>query len=109
VSFYDALKETAVKLLEEFGQDCPIVRTDPESGILAEMTTSAIRDARVRHVSNFAGGVEVGDWRILAAATVTPEIGDRITVDTEELVIVAVEAIKPAAIVLAWFIWGRAG
>jgi hypothetical protein len=108
VSLYANLRRISSKLILQFGQVCTITRTAPGTGTVSTLFATVVRDSRVRHVADFSGGVEVGDWKLLVAADMQLLPGDRITIDTETLVVVRpAEPIKPGAVVVAWLVWGR--
>lgn len=83
-----------------------------------ERTVKAVRAKVITHVIG-SSGVNVGDVQFIVAAKSTTPVGEEIDTDpvrgelmntaSESLVVIEIEAIRPADIVVAWYVYGRPG
>lgn len=101
------LASTAQRLIQQFGQPWTITRTTGQ-GTATQRTAHGVAVAQVRHLLGDSG-VDIGDTELLLEASANPAKTERIAAGGESFVIIQVEPIKPAAIVLAWRVWVRAG
>lgn len=104
---YGRLATTATRLIREYGQPWTITRTTGP-GTSVQRTARAVRVGTVRHTLGDSG-VDIGDVELLLEPAANPEKRERVAAGADDLVIMHVEPIKPAAILLAWRAWGRAG
>lgn len=107
MSLYPRLAATAQRLITQFGQPWTITRTTGQN----QTTTRTAQGVQVETVRHLLGdsGVDIGDTELLLDASANPSKAERISAGGQGYVIVQVEPIKPAAIVLAWRVWVRAG
>lgn len=110
---YVKMSATALALLKKFGS--PLMFSGPP--------VRQIAGVRIAQMERTLGdsGVMVGDWKYIVASRTTPEGGDPVETDSvpqvmerlvdgdEQFVVVYVEPVKPADIVLAWFVYARLG
>ena len=109
MAFYDAIAQIATAQLAAYGIQCVVQTTNPDR-TLSTRYVAGIKSKRVdARSAGIVEGVDLGDWELLLEASANPVVGERITIDDRTLVIVAIDAIKPAGTVLAWNAWGRLG
>lgn len=106
---YARLSATAERLLNRFGQFWTITTTTGP----AEATSRIYPGVQIDTITHLLGdsGVQIGDAVLLLHGRANPLQGDRITAPdgTNYVLIVEPKPIKPAALVLVWYAWGRRG
>lgn len=107
MSLYPRLAATAQRLIRQFGRPWTITRTTGP-GASQSRTVNGVEVGQVRHLLGDSG-VDIGDKELLLEGAANPVKAERIAAGSESYVIVQVEPIRPAAIVLAWRAWARAG
>lgn len=107
MSLYGRLAATATRMIRDYGQPWTITRTTGP-GQSDERTVQGVEVGAVRHLLADSG-VDIGDTELLLEASANPSKAERIATGVDSLVIMHVERIKPAAVVLAWRVWGRKG
>lgn len=107
MSLYPRLAATAQRLVTKFGQTWTITRTTGP-GKTATRDAYGVQVGTIRHLLGDSG-VDIGDTELLLEASANPVKAERISAGGQSFVIVQVEPIKPAAMVLAWRVWVRAG
>lgn len=108
---YAKLATNAKRLLTRFGMDV-VLRGPPER------TTKGVRVQTIAKEIE-GSGVQVGDIKILLAATCStptgevidtePQRGELIATANDNLVIMNVEPIRPGDVTVAWYVYGRIG
>jgi hypothetical protein len=113
VSLYSGLAATATRLITAFGQACTLSRTivngtaaTTQTGVAVEVE---INEGDRRQLGGPAGVAPIGTHKYLLGPSVTPRMGERITVGSDTSIIRVVDAIKPGATVLAWSVLAVAG
>ncbi len=107
MSLYPRLATTAARLIAQFGQPWTITRTTGPAATTTR-TVNGVAVAQVRHLLG-ESGVDIGDTELLLDGAANPQKAERIGAGGKSFIIMQVEPIQPAAIVLAWRVWVRAG
>ena len=109
---YSDLATTATELLTEFGQTATLART--VSGGATESSTGVALRRRLnegdrRRLEGSFGSSSLSSSKYLLGADVTPQLGDRLTVGSDSIVLSVVDPIQPGATTIAWQVLGAAG
>lgn len=104
---YARIAANATRTLQRSGRSWQI-RTTTSANAISARTAVGVKIDETRHVLE-GSRINIGDHRMLFMASANPVIGERLTADTETRVIVHTEAIQPADVVCAWWVWARAG
>lgn len=110
---YSDIAAAALEVIEEFGQACTLSRTVVNGTAPTTQTGVAVEDELQegdrRQLGGPAGVAPIGSHKYLLGPSVTPRMGERITVGSDTSIIRVVDAIKPGDTVLAWSVLAVAG
>lgn len=104
---YAAIEKRASAVLLRYGRVWQI-RTTTVANAVSTRDTIGVQIDVVRYLQG-ESRIEIGDFRMLFRADANPVIGERLQAGADSLVVMHTEAIKPAGVVLAWWVWARKG
>jgi len=113
VSFnYTPLAATATRLIAQFGQTATLVRTttdgasesDAGKGVRVE-----INGGDRRRMDGAFGSAPMVSSKYLLSGGMAPQLGDRLTVGSDSIILSVVDPIQPGDVTLAWQVLGAAG
>ncbi len=104
---YDRTALNAARIIGRYGRSWQI-RSTVTANAVSTRDAIGVKIDEVRHVQDDSG-IQIGDSRFLFRADAMPVVGERLRAGSDSIVIVHTEAIKPADVVLAWWVWARAG
>lgn len=100
---YTEIADTAASVLSEYGTLATIGTGATQRTALVVMETvvsHALADSQI----------QIGDYKYIVEASANPVAGERLTVGSDKMVIVSpVIPVKPADVVVCWYIYGRRG
>lgn len=109
---YTPLAATATRLLTQFGQTATLERTTTEGASETDAGKGVRLDLngndRDRLVGAF-GSSPLSSSKYLLSAGMAPQLGDRLTVGSDSIVLSIVDPIKPGDVTLAWQVLGSVG
>ena len=109
---YSDLATTATELLTEFGQTATLART--VSGGATESGTGVALRRRLnegdrRRLEGAFGSSSLSSSKYLLSGGMSPQLGDRLTVGSDSIVLSIVDPIQPGDVTLAWQVLGTVG
>lgn len=109
---YTPLAATATRLITQFGQTATLARTttdgasesDAGKGVRVE-----INAGDRRRMDGAFGSAPMVSSKYLLSGGMAPQLGDRLTVGSDSIIISVVDPIQPGSVTLAWQVLGAAG
>lgn len=100
-AFYEGLRDTADRLIEQFGHVVTLKRTDRQGDITTRDSAMVVVETVRRELEG--SRVKVGDLKILLDSSAEPVAGDTFVRDGKQYAIrQEINPIKPAGVVLAY-------
>ena len=109
---YVPLAATATRLITQFGQTATLVRTTTDGASESEAGKGVrvdINEGDRARLSGAFGSSPMGSSKYLLSGGITPQLGDRLTVGSDSIVISIVDPIQPGDVTLAWQVLGSVG
>ena len=109
---YVPLAATATRLITQFGQTATLARTTSTNGTESDAGKGvrlAINEGDRRRLDGAFGGSPVVSSKYILSGGMAPQLGDRLTVGSDSIVISIVDPIQPGDVTLAWQVLGSVG
>lgn len=109
---YTPLAATATRLITQFGQTATLVRTTTDGASESDVGKGVrleINEGDRRRMDGSAGSAPLASSKYLLSDGMAPQLGDRLTVGSDSIILSAVDPIQPGDVTLAWQVLGAAG
>ena len=109
---YTPLAATATRLITQFGQTATLARTTSTNGTESDAGKGVrieINEGDRRRMDGAFGGAPMASSKYLLSGGMAPQLGDRLTVGSDSIVLSVIDPIQPGDVTLAWQVLGAAG
>lgn len=109
---YTPLAATATRLITQFGQTATLARTTTDGASESDAGKGVrleINEGDRRRMDGAFGSAPMASSKYLLSGGMSPQLGDRLTVGSDSIILSVVDPIQPGDVTLAWQVLGAAG
>ena len=109
---YTPLAATATRLITQFGQTATLVRTTTDGASESDAGKGLrleINEGDRARLSGAFGSSPMVASKYLLSGGMAPQLGDRLTVGSDSIILSIVDPIQPGDVSLAWQVLGSVG